>query len=461
VHGQIVTAIETQYPGRLVEHVERLGHHALRGERWAQAVNYLRQAGAKAGARSARREAATYFEQALEALGHLPESPDTLEQAIDLRFDLRNSLYPLGERERVYAYLREAEALTGALGDLRRQGWVFVYLSASSWAMGEAERAVEAGQRALNIAGTVEDIALQVETPYRLGLAYWALGDYRRATEFLTQSAEALPGERIHERFGLPGLPYVNVRTWAASCLAELGEFSQALARLEEALQIAEAAEHPYSRIQAYQILGSLYLCQGDGEKAIPVLQRVLAASEAAEMRLWSGLNAMLLGYAYALAGRVDEALPWLEQAVESTASGLLVFHSLAVTRLGEAYLLASRVEEAQAQAARALTLARERKERGIEAWALRLRGEIAAQAYPADVEQVETHYREALVLARELGMRPLQAHCHLGLGTLHQRVGHDDRARAELALAVEMYRAMEMSFWLAKAEMVAAQVAT
>src|SRR5262249_60818614 len=116
----------------------------------------------------------TYFEQALAALGRLPESRDTLELAIDLRFDLRNSLYPLGESERAYAYLQEAEALAGALEDPRRLGWVSIYMSNYAWTTGDPERAVEVGLRALGIASTVEDLALQVETAYRLGLTYWA-----------------------------------------------------------------------------------------------------------------------------------------------------------------------------------------------------------------------------------------------------------------------------------------------
>src|SRR5262245_44321467 len=120
--------------------MQRLAHHALRGERWPQAVDYLRQAGAKAAGRSAHREAVGYFQQALAALRHLPENRDTLEQAIDLRFDLRNSLYPLGEPERVYAYLQEAETLAGALEDSRRLGWVSTYMSNVSWSTGDPDR---------------------------------------------------------------------------------------------------------------------------------------------------------------------------------------------------------------------------------------------------------------------------------------------------------------------------------
>lgn len=111
LHAHIVGAIERFYPNRLIENVERLAHHAARGELWGKAVTYFRQAGQKALARSANREAVSCFEQALAAQRHLPETRETLEQAIDLRFDLRAALYPLGEFERIEGRLREAEGL--------------------------------------------------------------------------------------------------------------------------------------------------------------------------------------------------------------------------------------------------------------------------------------------------------------------------------------------------------------
>src|SRR5262249_29135022 len=120
LHVRVVEAIEALYPDRLTEQVERLAHHALRGERWGKAGTDLRQAGAKAFARSANREAVAYFEQALAAQIHLPETRQTQEQAIDLRFDLRTSLFPLGEFERGVGYLREAERLARNLDDPRR-----------------------------------------------------------------------------------------------------------------------------------------------------------------------------------------------------------------------------------------------------------------------------------------------------------------------------------------------------
>jgi len=125
LHARIVEALERLYPDRLAEQVERLAHHTFRGEVWAKAVIYLRQAGAKAFARSAHREAATCFEQALVAQSHLPETFERRGQAIDLRFELRNSLLPLGKLDQTLDLLREAEAVAKALDDKRRLGWVY------------------------------------------------------------------------------------------------------------------------------------------------------------------------------------------------------------------------------------------------------------------------------------------------------------------------------------------------
>ena len=111
LHGRIVEVLEALAVERLAEQVDRLAHHAWQGEVWEKAVRYLRQAGAKAIAGSANREAAAHFERALVALRHLPESRTSMEYAIDVRCELRTALLPLNERERMFDILREAEAL--------------------------------------------------------------------------------------------------------------------------------------------------------------------------------------------------------------------------------------------------------------------------------------------------------------------------------------------------------------
>jgi tetratricopeptide (TPR) repeat protein len=165
------------------------------------------------------------------------------------------------------------------------------------------------------------------------------------------------------------------------------------------------------------------------------------------------------LGAAYTLARRTTEALPLLEQEVVQSAAMRLMFdHARLEVWLGEAYLFAGRLEEAGTQAQHALEFSRARQERGYAAYALRLLGAIAAQRTPPEAAQAEAHYQQALALAKELGMRPLVAHCHRGLGTLYVAQGQPALACAALSTAIELYRTMEMIFWLPQAEAALAQ---
>jgi tetratricopeptide (TPR) repeat protein len=187
---------------------------------------------------------------------------------------------------------------------------------------------------------------------------------------------------------------------------------------------------------------------------------QLAALAQEAPIRLGVPWVAAPLGATYTLAGRTADAMPLLEQAIEQAiAMPFMLYHALRVVWLGEAYLRAGRLDEAYIQAQRALEFARAHQERGHEAYALRLLGEVAAQRTPPAGEQATAHYQQALALAEELGMRPLQAHCHLGLGTLYSRVGREQQARAALYTAIELYQAMEMTFWLPQAEAALAHV--
>jgi tetratricopeptide (TPR) repeat protein len=396
------------------------------------------------------------FEQALGALAHLPKGRETLEQAIDLRVDFRQVLFPLGEIGRGFEYLHEAETLAQALGDQRRLGRVSASMTHYFWLACRPDRAIESGQRALEIAEALDDFPLQIDVNFHLGLAYNSLGDYRRALKCLGRNVASLQGELVRERFGLAGLPSVFSRSWSVNCFSELGEFAEAIAPGEEAVRIAEAVDHPFSLIRAYLELGSLYAHKGEFPKAIPLLERGLGVCQVRQILFLFPWIDSALGHAYALAGRVAEALPLLEGAAERDASMRLVAHqSIRVTYLSEAYLLAGRMDDATRFAGRALDLSRNHKERGHEAYVLRLLGEIAAHRDPSDVEAGKEYYRQAMALADELGMRPLVAHCHLGLGQLCLRTGKGPEAREHLTTAASLYREMDMQFWLEKAESV------
>jgi predicted ATPase/class 3 adenylate cyclase len=459
LHVRIVEALEALYPNRLTEQVERLAHHAFRGEMWDKALTYFREAGAKARARSAYREGVVCFEQALAALTHLPENRDTLEQAIDLRFELRRVLLPLGESRRIHDLLRDAATLAEALDDPRRLGEVCRTICDSSRQMGDYEPALACGQRALAISMALGDVRLQYDTNFKLAQTYHFLGEYGRAIAYC-KTVVSLEGVLPPKRASPTGGSYVGVCTQLSQCLAELGAFAEGITHGEEGVRRAEAADHPFPRTNAYRSIGYLYLRQGDLHKAIAMLERGMELCQVWQIQLPFPLIASHLGAAYALSGRVAEGLPLLEQAVERAASmRFMALVSTGLVALSEGYLLAGRSEDAIALAERALELCREHKERGHEAWALRLLGEIHSHRDPPEIEPAETHYQQALALAEGLGMRPLQAHCHLGLGTLHAKIGRAEQAHSELSIAIELYCAMEMTFWLPQAEAALAQV--
>ncbi len=448
-HARIVGAIERLFADRLGEQVERLAHHAVRGEVWDKAVSYLRQAAARAAARSANREAVAHLEQALGALAHLPESRAKTEQAIDIRLDLRLALLPLGELERSLPYLREAEALAELLGDQHRLGRLSVYLTGQFYLMGDHDRALEYGQRTQAITNALRDFSLEVATNAYVGQIHLVRGEYRAAAALFKRNVESIVGDMTHERFGLPQLPAVHSRFCLVLCLAELGEFAEGIATGEESVRIAESIDQPLNLTVAASGLGTLYLRKGDVERAISVLERGLELSRTWNIRIWFPRVASALGSAYALAGRMPDAVPLLEEAVERTAAmRLLSAQAPALTALGEAHVLAGRLAEALDPAQRAFQFAQQNGELGHEAWALRLLGDVALRSAQPDAERAQECFLRGLALSTELEMRPLMAHCHLGLGQAFRLA--DDRANAEknLATATGLFREMEMRLW-------------
>jgi tetratricopeptide (TPR) repeat protein len=454
LHARIMEAIERLYSDRIAEQVERLAHHGLQGEVWGKAAAYLQQAGTKATARSAYREAAVCFESGLATLPHLSESLETLERGIDLRLGLRNALYVLAELEKGFACLREAEPLARRLDDPRRLGWVWVYMSIHLLVSGRAREGNTLAQSAHAVGQTLGDLSLQVAANFFCGFACLALEDYPRAQHFFQQVVQALPDDLERERCGLPGFPAGLARGFLARVLAERGAFAEGIACGEEGLRIGERLDHPWTVIVPCLFLGYLYGLKGDFDPASRLLERAIAVAREKNVMLLAPVASGVLAHAYALSGRVAEALALGQEAVKTMEQiGFRVFYALTVAQLGEACVCAGRLEEAVDHARRALSIAREGGERGHEAWALRLLGEIASHRDPPNVEAAEKHYRESLALAGPRGMRPLVAHCHLGLGKLYRRVAKRDQAREHLATATTMYREMDMRFWLEQAE--------
>jgi len=443
LHGRIVETIEARYADRLTEQIERLAYHAFRGEMWAKAVHYLSQAGGRALDRSAHREAQSYFEQALTALGHLAETPETRQQAIDLRLGLRSSLVPQGDIEAVNKHLADAERLASALGDQLRLARVSVATCHHLLVTGNAQEAQRWGKRAFDLSRSQNDMPLQVAVNLYLGAACLGVAEFEQAEVHLRRTMRMLEGDLLRERYGLHGLPAAIARSYLAWSLAERGEFNEAIAVGREGVDIAEAAHHAYTQSYASWGLAVAHVLRGNLAEAARVLEHADSLCREGNLPLISALVSGLLGIVRARSGRESEGVALLEEAVASheRTFGRGLWHSQNLIWLGEALLLSGRSKDARSIAEPALALTREAGHRVCEPWALHVLGEIGSR----DEEQGrDSSYAEALALADRLGMRPLAALCHLGLGKLRRRAD-DKAAHAHLAEAASLFRQMQI----------------
>jgi class 3 adenylate cyclase/tetratricopeptide (TPR) repeat protein len=447
LHARLVDTIETLYRDRIGEHIERLAEHAVRGELPGKAVRYLRQAGLKALSRSALENGRIRLEQALAMLENLPEGKDKIELAIDIRFDLRNALHPLGLLESCLDHLQVVQSLARQLGDKRRLGQASSFICQYYRLLGELGPAAEAGENAMALANELDDLTLRMIVSGHIGATYTAQGDHRRASHVLGAAVECLRGDLATATMGTPGVLGVFMRGYLACSLAELGEFDRALSCAREGVEIAQAANQVYSLAFSYYSIGTVLAFQGNASESITLLERSREICSSWFLPLMQPLIGTSLGHAYQLADRVDEAIALLEETEnKSIAMRRLGGLAMILVRLGEAYLRKLRLADAKRCARGALNLSRKHGERGYEAYALRLLGELGIGDGPL-LNESEASYLGALQRADELNLRPLLAQCHLGLGTRYRRIGQQASAERHLDTATNLFHELGMQF--------------
>ncbi len=454
LHARIVDVIERAYVDRLYEQVERLAYHAVRGERWEKAVHYLREAGRKASVQSANSEAVGYFEQALSALLHLPQTDSEMRQAIDIRLDLRRPLYVLGEMEAIGKLLSDAKQLAEMLKDPVRNAWVTTWLASHLHALGRAEESRQLSEANLALVETIPDVdlALRVEAMMRVGYSRTAAGSYGNAAPPLRAAIELIKSSTKMEESPLH-LPWSVPLGWLSALCAEVGDFAEGFEWADSAARVAKEFDVAFGHVHAAWGVLVLRVTRGTLQEAIEQSAWALALSRE-QVRGLLPYILQWVGYAMALAGRAGEGGDLLEEALQARDTQRIgMFRSLNLAQLAHACLLAGDHSKALRTGEEALESARERGERGQEVHALRVLAEAAAASVPQVAGRAEGFYHQALILGDELGTRPLVAHCNLGLGKLYQRTGKPHGAQEHFTTATTMYREMGMTYWLEKAE--------
>lgn len=315
--------------------------------------------------------------------------------------------------------------------------------------VGSYQQAIATGERALALVGDRGDVANKVTTSRQVARTYYALGDYRQATRRHQRLVKSLTGDLLHARFDSPPIASVSARMYLAWCLGDVGRFAEGLATAEEALAIAEDADHPLSIVNACLGLGLVHLERGDVAAATTALERSLSVINEWDLATFFPIGASAMGTALVMADRAAEALPLLERAVSAAeAGGRIEGQSIRMGALANCYAHVGREAQAIQLGLRALALARKHHERGREARVLRILGELQLQKHPS---QAESYFRQGLVLAEELGMRPLAAHCHLGLAELLEPMWRGADKKNHRSTARQLYREMRMPGWLAR----------
>jgi DNA-binding SARP family transcriptional activator/tetratricopeptide (TPR) repeat protein len=447
------------YGNDLSAHALALGTHYRNGRVWDKAAAFLHMAGRQAAMRSAHHEAVACFEEALSALQRLPASPDIDDRDLDVRIELRQSLYPLGRFADLIRHLREAERIAEKLEDGPRLARVSAYISNHAWITGDLPQALASGQRALALAETLASGGLAVEANFRLGQVHWSLGQYRKAVSLFERCGTAVEPQGAAARYGPSGWPTEFGLAelslyYIAAPLTELGRFDEALAAAKRALEFATRIDRPFALAGSFAAIGHAHLCRGRLGEAAAALTRGLEVCQRWEFSVHRPWLVAHLGHTYVFAGRTSKGLSLLHEAVdEAERLGNVGGQAWRLAALAEALLLAGCLDEAATRADQALEQSRQRGERGHEAWALRVQAEVAASRTAPACDVARERFHEALALAGALEMRPLEARCHLGLATLHHAEGRREEACAARRHAIEMFQSMGMEFWVTQAQ--------
>jgi predicted ATPase len=432
LHVRVVEGIERLYPDRLSEHLELLAHHAWRGELWEKAVYFLHLAGRKAAARSAYKEAAAYFEQALEALKHFPKTYTTIEQAVNLRVDLGPVLialkgYSAPEVERTYTQARD---LCQELGE-PPQLFPVLWGLARVYDRRDLHKGRELGKQLLEVAERAGDPALLLEAHHESWANLFSLGDLPSALGHAKRGIELYKPEE-HRQYasiygghdpGVCGLRHVAMTLWL------LGYPDQALEKTRDALALAQKLSHPYSMVHAWFYSAWIHQQRGDKRAVQECVEAgiALASEQGFTRRVLQGV--VLQGWLMTQEGNWQGGIHKIRQGIGAEFGELLY-----VTPLAEAYGKIGQTEEGLRIIGDELTRVRKTGERFYQAELHRVSGELCLAGSVPDEQRAEAWFAGALEVARGQSAKSLELRAAMSLSRLWQRQGKHDEARKLLA---------------------------
>jgi class 3 adenylate cyclase/tetratricopeptide (TPR) repeat protein len=448
LHKAALAAGEEFNTDSLSEKAEWLAFHAFRAEVWDKAVKHLQTAATRAIARSANRVAIEHLENALIAAEHLPK-PDRTSVALDLRIDLRHAVTPLGQVRRTLQHLEVAETLATELNDRSRLGRVVSFTANCLVLLGRYEEALTTGARALEIAREIGDRRLELGTYYYIARATRLLGAYPATIAAYREAANGMDDGPLDDFLILRVLPAARVRGQLAVALAEVGDFDEAEAQAAEAVQRANASNQPDAVMWSHWGNGMVMLLRGNALEAVGIFDHLLRLCKAHDLDAYLSRIMAALGCAKARSGQIRDGLQLLREAVALDKSDeARTTRAFALTALAEASLLAGEPEKATSHVTEALRQTRKYRERGEEAYARWLHATILSVS-GENSQAAGSMLTDAADLAAELGMKPLLAHCYLGLGDLDVSCGLTPPPSSRRERGLRLLETLGMRRWI------------
>src|SRR5215468_808624 len=460
LHIRIMEALEAQSGERLSEHVERLAHHALRGEAWDKALTYSQQAGDKAAARSANAESAGYLTTALDLLKKRADARQRISQELALQTALgavlmatKGSAAP--EVERAYARARELCQQVEETPELFR---VLLGLNTFYRQRAELQTSYEVGKQLLALAQTVQDPQSRLVANQALGTTSYFLGEFAEARATLEEGvALCATGRPRPQAIVYAQDPGVICLSTLARTLWTLGYPDDALERLRQSLTLARELAHPFSLAFALYYAAVVYEYRRDWRATQEYAEALMALSTEQGFAQRLAQGKILLGWTLVEQGRNAEGVALLRQSVAAYgATGADLGRSSYLALLAEAYGKGGQAEEGLTTLAQALLVVDQQRIRFNEAELHRLKGELllrrAAEkgiwrtephepmtpaeieaAFPALVE-AEACFRRALDVARRQQARSLELRAAMSLSRLWRQQGESEAAREVVA---------------------------
>ena len=436
LHARIVEAIERLYPDRLAEQVERIAHHSSRAELWEKAVEYFHQAGAKSAARSANREAIAYFEQALDALKHLPESRRTLEQAINIRVDLGPALtatsnFSAPKVEENYTRARELCERFGETPQLFPVLWGLARMHDNC---GELRVGRGLGEQLLSLAERAQDPALLLEAHHELWANLFVLGEFFSARSHMEQGIALYdPQKHRHHAFRYGGHdPGVCGRYQSAEALWLLGYPDQALRRSQDSLTLARELAHATTLSVALFWAAWFDQVRGETQALRARIDEGMALATEQGFLMGRAQATFLQGWLLVEEGHSKPGIAQMFElfAAGAVAPGSLRFHIRQAALLGEAYRKSAQIVDGLNVVNDAIARTRQTECRYYDAELHRIKGELLLHQATADKREAEACFQKALEVARGQSAKSLELRAAMSLSRLWQKQGKIDDAR-------------------------------